>query len=486
MTIKVYAGISLRRGDGIHFGTLVRLGRGRAGITTDARYRTGDFLEFQLELTGWEQTVTGIAEVAKADIRAPRLNRYLLRILEMRRADRQALQDWYEEQQGAEGSTSDAGPLDSQVGSRVPSRVHGELPRAAGEQAARPPASTWGADRSLSVSQSVEHQGSRRQALRAVLRAAFADPLPGERGVVTPHDHDPEVRAYLELEPPIVELHYQGLDAWRRDWASWLHQGVAFVPYQGPPPALDQEIMVRLVLPGHVDLRCQAQVLVLHPTGFGANLDLDPHQHEGLRTVGDEDDTNPAMAVARALAYTAQKAATTPIDGAFLSRLFGLEPATDPLDAALDELPGPLAAMELANPRDRRTLETILGRADEDYLVLCDEVGQLLRDVQWRWPELEDRSKHARDPMAQAAAWIVLAHVTRLEATQTLRKAAAHAQDEPALVEIGGGDRASCQRCRAQHGRPTTPARLARRGLPPFHLGCQCRVNRVIEARAEF
>jgi hypothetical protein len=475
MSIKVYAGISLRRSDGIHFGTLVRRGRGRAGITTDAVYRQGDFLEFQLELSGWDRTVTGIAEVARADIRGSRLNRYLLRILEMRRPDRETLQSWYLEQIDDARTASSPGLMDSQVGSEVPSRIQRELPRVVHEPA---PVSNWGNDASLTISQTVEHQGSRRQALRAVLRAAYGEPEP-VAAVANPGPHGPVASVYLELAPPLIELRYRGVESWRVDWDAWLHQGLVFVPHRDRLPVIDQEINVRLVVKGLLDLTCPARVVVLHPTGFGANLDLDPHQHEALRDVGAEDATSPAMAVARAVAYKAQQAATTPIDRAFWSRLFGLEGPRDPLDAAVEELVDPLALLEMDSARDRRELDAILARADEDYLVLCDEVGRLLTNSQWRWPELEDCTRHARDPMAQAAAFVVLAHVTRIEAIQALRRAAARAQEEPALVELGAAGERACPRCRTRHGRPTTPARLARRGLPPFHLGCQCRVTQV-------
>jgi len=480
MTVKVYAGISLRRGDDIHFGTLVRLGRGRAGITTDGQYRQGDFVEFQLELTGWEQTVTGIAEVGKADIRAPRLNRYLLRILEMRRADRQTLQEWYHEQRtdGGPESGSGSGVLDSQIGSQVPSRIARDLPHAARESYDQgdPQLSNWGTDRGLCISTVVEHQGSRRQALRAVLRAAYGDPLARKDGANESGTTDPELMVMLELSPPTVELRYNTLEAWQADWEAWLHQGLAFVRYQGPPPTLDQELSVRLTLSNRVDLSCPARVAVLHPTGFGLNLDLDPHQHESLHQVVTEDQPSPVQAVARAVAFHAHQAATTPIDRKLWSRIFGLEPTADPLADAINELVDPLEPLDLENPRERRQLDAILERADDDYLVLCDEVGHWLSQTQWRWPELEDRSRHAPDPMGQAAAFLVLAHVTRIEAVQALHKAAAQSAREPALVEIGPSGNGSCPHCRAKHGRPTTPAALTRRGLPPYHLGCECRV----------
>jgi hypothetical protein len=484
MSIGVYAGISLRRADNIGFGTVVRMGRGRLGITTDAVFRVGDFVEFQLELTGWDRAVSGVAEVAKVDLRAPRSNRFLMRVLEMRRTDRDQLQEWYMEQRAAAELEDSHGALDSQVGSRAPSRIGRELPRAgAGEEA---PRSTWGVDPALSISQTVEHQGSRRQALRAVLRAAFSEPAQDEREVVTPHAADPAPRIMLELDPARVALHYRSLEAWRKDWEAWLRQGLAFVRYEGPSPQLDQQLSMRLVLPNQLDMRCPAKVVVLHPTGFGVELDIDPHQHEGMRNIGLTEEEHPAMSVARGVAVKAREAANTPIDRTLWLRLFGLNQDLDPLEAALAELPDPLEPLHMDRASDRRRLDQILERADEDYLVLCDEVTDLLRDAPWRWPELEDHCRHSRDPMSQAAAYVVLSHITRVEAVQTLRKAANQALDEPALVEVGPSSKsATCPRCKLYHGDPTTPAALARRGLPPFHLGCQCRVVHRIDHAAQ-
>ncbi len=477
MSLGVYAGISLRRADNIGFGTVVRMGRGRLGITSDAEFKVGDFVEFHLELSGWNQAVSGVAEVSKAELRAPRLNRFLLRILEMRRTDRELLQDWYQEQRAASQADESEGALDSQVGSRAPSHIGRELPRAGSDAPRAVPGSTWGVDPALSISQTMEHQGSRRQALRAVLRAAFSEPAKEESEVITPHDQDPAPRIRLDLEPARIELHYRSLPAWRTDWEAWLHQGLAFVRYEGPPPTLDQVLSVRLVLPEELDMRCPARVVVLHPTGFGVQLDIDPHQHEGLSNIGAHEEEPSTMSVAREVAVKAREAATTPIDRSLWLRLFGLQQEQDPLEAALADLPDPLEPLHMNRTSDRRRLYGILERADEDYLVLCDEVTDLLRDVAWRWPELEDHCRHSRDPMAQAAAFIVLSHITRLEAIQTLRKASAQALDEPALVEIEpSNDDGSCASCRPHHGDPTTPASLVRRGLPPFHLGCQCRV----------
>lgn len=487
MTVKVRAGISLRRDDNIRFGTMVRLGHGRMGITSDGLYAVGDFVEFQLDLPGWDLTVAGIAEVNKIDIRVPRLNRFLLRVLEMSRSDRQLLQDWYEEQLAEARDIQRVAAnraLDSRVGSQVPSRVGRELPRAQ-----RPPPtpsehpiSTWSTDRALSISNTVEHQGSRRQALRAVLRAAYGGALPASGPGGTPEPRaDPEVRVLAEVEPMVVELRYHSISSWRADWTAWMYQGLVFARHTGRSPRLDQPAAVRLLLPEQVDLSCPARVVMLHPTGFGLVLDLDPHLHEGLRDVALGGEPVPVPEVARSVGYQPESAGQAPAEAPFWAKLFGLDAGIDPLDEAVDNLVDPLGPLHMDDPRARRRLDAILARADEDYLVLCDQVGDLLSASQWRWPELEDHIRQAREPVAQAAAFIVLAHVTRSEAIQTLRQVASRGAQEPALVEIGPAGSGTCPRCRPRYGEPTTPAALARRGLPPFHVGCQCRVVQVLD-----
>jgi hypothetical protein len=479
MAIKVFAGITLRRGDDIHFGTLVRLERAMAGVTTDGVLRVGNFVEFQLELTGWDQSVMGIAEVRRADIRSRRLNRFLLRILEMRRTDRRNLQAWYQEQQAEAQAQVErqASPraLDSEVGSHVPSRVQRDLPPA---RKPRAPGSAWNTGSALSISHSVEHQGNRRQALRAVLRAAYGDPLP-TGGSAGAEATGPEVRVRTTTHPLVVELRYPDELALQTDWEAWLNQGLAFVKHTRHKPALEQPALVRLRYADRVDISCPGRVVVLHATGFGLALDPDPHQLEGLRRVATCEQPTMAEVAARAAGFDPAHEATSPLGRAFWARLFGLDASADPLEAAVGDLVDPLAPLDMDDPRSRRELDKVLGRADEDYLVLCDQVGQLLAATPWRWPALEDLTREASDPMAKAAAYVVLAHVTRLEAVDALRKAAAQAQSVPCQVEVGPGLGRSCPHCRELHGDPTTPAALTRRGLPPFHLGCQCRVVRV-------
>jgi hypothetical protein len=474
MTLRVRTGISLRREDTIHFGTALRLGHGRIGLTTDGCYRVGDFLEFQLDLDGWELTVAGIAEVRKAELRQPELHRYLLRILEMKRSERALLQEWCQERglQAADGAPSSVPALDSGVGSCVPPQACRAMPRAS-VRGRGDPGESWSRQPPLSISRSVEHQGSRRQALRAVLRAAFADPLGAPEREPPDRPLDPVARVRLEEPAPLVELHYRSLEAWRRDWNTWLHQGLAFTPYRGPAPRIDQQLALRLLLPEHVDLRCPAKVVLCHTTGFGLLLDLDPLQHDSLEVVLTEPDPSQLGSAARVLAK-AQRIASTPVDRKLWLRLFGLDQPEDPLELALAELPDPLERLELASAKAQRRLRGLLATDQDDYLAICDRVGEFLDSNEWRWPELQDRVAHHPDPVGQAAAFVVLSHVSRQEAIRTLRAAAA--APEPTMVTVKHAPGGACAQCRGRRGRPTTPARLTRQGLPPYHLGCECRV----------
>ncbi len=160
MTLQVFAGISLRSEQDVHFGTLVRISTGMVGVLTDGVYRVGDELEFQLDLAGFDSTVQGVVQVERADLQPEKLNRYLLRIRRMRRDDQALLQEWYDQQQaGLEPSLlTGAEPgqaLDSQVESRLPSNVGVDMP-------GPPPA----------------HDSRGRAALRALLLDAANRPPP--------------------------------------------------------------------------------------------------------------------------------------------------------------------------------------------------------------------------------------------------------------------------------------------------------------------
>jgi hypothetical protein len=270
-------------------------------------------------------------------------------------------------------------------------------------------------------------------------------------------------------------LRYPDLASFRADWAAWLFQGLAFVPYLGIRPALEARALVRLQLDGQVDLCCPARVVMEHSTGFGVILDLDPHQLEGMAELAASSDSE----IHPKGDFDAAHEATTSLGRAFWARLFGLQAHSSPLEQALDDLVDPLGSLELDRPA-RRALDALLSRSDEDYLVICERVAELLAQHPWSWPALEERVRGGPGSLQQASAYIVLAHTIRREAVATLRKVAVGSRIAPSLVEIVPEGAGACSHCLEHQRQPTDPLSLARRGLPPFHLGCTCRVARTI------
>jgi hypothetical protein len=468
--VVVNTNIAIRHRGTIAFGTLVWLDRSRAGVVSEAEYRVGDFLSLRIELGGWDQSVMGIAEVRTVDLRPGKLNRFLLRLLEMRRSDRDRLEAWYQEQVAElEARPPDAArALDSQVGSNVPSQVERELtgadpsPRIGGGP---------GPHSTPSVSVTVGYQGSRRQALRAVLRAACNQPSASEPPRVQP----PGVRVNAGDDPIAVELRYPSLRSLASDWNAWLFQGLAFVRHRGTSPELEQPAMVRLLLLNRIDITCPARVVVQHHTGFGVLLDLDPHQLESMQQVVSSaqlDEPRPGR-VPALLAASASRGR------GFWARLFGLEQAAEPLDLALEALAPPLEALEM-DPAPRAELDALLARSDTHYLDLCDEVAKLLEEHPWSWPDLRERSSGSKDPAATAASLIILAHSIRQEAISTLRRLSVGVRITASSVEVVPQHPSACPACREHHGVSTDPVSLVRRGLPPYHLGCTCRLAQTL------
>jgi hypothetical protein len=257
MTLKVFAGISLRSDEAVHFGTLVRIRTGLAGVQTDATYELGEMLEFQLELTGFDTTVHGLAQVRRADLHRDDLSNYLLRILKMRRSDQELLQEWYDQQQaGLEPSLTgeDHRALDSQVESRLPSAVGVNMPP--------PPSPT---------------ATKGRAAIRDLLLAAANGPQgSGTTGGAAALERELELR--LDSDPPCVVLAYRSQALWQQDRDGQLSRGMLFLPLD--PSALQLEAQLELVLqrPQQPELRCPARVALLHDRGVGLSIDLDPSQ----------------------------------------------------------------------------------------------------------------------------------------------------------------------------------------------------------------
>ena len=256
MSLKVFAGISLRTDVGVHFGTMVRIRTGMAGVQTDARYALGDRVEFQLELTGYEAVVHGVAEVVRAEHADDELSSYLLRIRKMRRGDQDLLQEWYEHQlAGGEPSLvneGDARALDSQVESRLPSAVGANMPA--------PPA---------------PRPSHGRAAIRALLLDAALHSIPSSDVGGAAAD-EPTVTLDSSPDPPLLDITYRTQGAWHRDCRAQLSRMLLFVQLPHGPLALDSPVRLRLQRPLDAAIECAARVVLLHDRGVGLSLDLDP------------------------------------------------------------------------------------------------------------------------------------------------------------------------------------------------------------------
>jgi hypothetical protein len=475
MKLKTNAPIVMRHRGAIHFGTLVWVERGRAGVISESELRVGDFLSVRIEIDTWDQSVLAIAEVRRADRRSNGLHRYVIHLLEMRRSERERFESWVDELRVAAGVDEEEAPpvLDSEIGSNVPEDVARTVPVPGAPM--DEPSPGWDLESTPSVSVSVEYRTSRRQALRAVLRAACGEDASAERDAGDAGAPPPHVRVNDHASPIEVELRYPSSRSWAADWESWLFQGLAFVRHEGTQPDLEQELRVRLFLADRIDISCPGRVVVQHTTGFGVILDLDPHLLEGMAQVAGES-ANDGKPGAR---FDARHEASSPRGVSFWRRLFRLQGAEDTLDRALSQLPDPLGSLEL-DPPVWRELISILERTNTHYLVIADDVRTLLREHRWSWPELEDRIRDSEHPLALAANHIVLAYSVRKEAVQTLKGAETATRITPTQVEVVAERVESCPRCAQHQGQPTDPLTLAKRGLPPFHLGCTCRVARTL------
>jgi len=256
MTLTVFAGISLRHADGIHFGTLVRIRTGMAGVQTDALYAVGDRIEFQLELTGFDAMVQGLAEVVRADPHDDDLSNYLLRIRKMRRADQDLLQEWYDQQQAGQQPSlrgdDQQRVLDSQVESQLASAVGAGLPT--------PPTPAG---------------GKGRAAIRELLLDAASARSTGTTGGAAADE--PGVALDSSCHPPRLLVSYRTQASWREHGEAQLLRGLLFVPLDADEqPPIDASLQVHIQRPALPPIDCTARVALQHERGVGLSLDLEP------------------------------------------------------------------------------------------------------------------------------------------------------------------------------------------------------------------
>ncbi len=472
MALRVFAGISLRNEEGVHFGTMMRIKAAMAGIQTDGVYRVGDRLEFQLELTGFDADVHGIADVVKAELHDEAMNRYLLRIRKMPRADQALVQEWYD-QLATDGQASllSAGAqraLDSQVQSRLPSDLPGLPPP---KPAGRPPA---GCQEEFTFSDSISRDrgGMGRTAIRAVLQAASKSKVRHEPRV---RQVDPLVNLDMSSSPPFATVRYLSPQAWHAAWQTHLRHQLLFIEGSSLRPALDAAFDVNIVYAPQVDQRCSARVVLLHPMGFGLALDVDPAALAEMvsgATVETLEQAQPSEPAAPSEEPPWAAEATVEQDRSFWLQLFGLEARQDSLEEALAELESPTAPLRGLDAAQRRRLEELLA-SEGDYIAISERVASMLRGVDWQWPELERLTARSTKAAVDAGAFLLLAWLTRNEAIEALRAAQ---RKGTALVTVQAGPTPSCRQCASRTSALMSPVELVRRGLPPYHPGCQCRV----------
>jgi hypothetical protein len=175
MAIRVDNSISLRSEYGVTIGRLLQVSDKQLLIQTDAKFRPGFELEFQLELAAYGATVYGLAQVTRVTAYNDAPNRYLLSIQRLSTKDRNLYQQWLYEL--AQGGDIPAGS--SAVVSSIVSTLGVQPPEA-------PPASAPARDPAGAVSWSASGGGEGRQnvgraAVRDALRARFEG-----RGRTTP------------------------------------------------------------------------------------------------------------------------------------------------------------------------------------------------------------------------------------------------------------------------------------------------------------
>ncbi len=442
--------ITLGYGEDTHHTRLLRFGASLATVLGEEALREDDVLEMRFELPEYDTVVEGLVQIRRCNQRPDGQYATLFRIIRMRQEQQAMLERWYAETQvRVERPRGRSRALDSQVGSM------GSYVRS---------------DESVSRSESGIHlssiasrrAGSGRAAIRAVLRSR-GGPEPSEaEGAGSPPPPTPGIRLDLERDPPLVEAVYDA-QTWRRDWQDWLVRALLFVQAPQPHPPLDTRFDVRIAYPPLIELSCHGVVVTLHSTGFGLQLDTEPH------AVGAA-----APQLAPSPPPVSPKPGEPAHDEAFWVRLLGPGRQHEALEAVLAGQSDPLEPLGGLNERQRQRLHRILNDPALDKLEMVDQVVLLLDGIDWHWPELSGRCDKSDNPEDDAAAYIVLAAATRQQALERIRTAAAKGSH----VRIAPGPEGFCRVCKPYVGGPCTPLAQAHRGLPPYHLGCRCRIER--------
>ena len=442
--------IILGYGDDSHHTRLQRFGASLATVLGDEPLREDDVLEMRFELPEYDTVVEGLVQVRRCNQRPDGQYATLFRIIRIRQQQLALLERWYSETQLRIDRPSDgARALDSQVASMGSyTRTH-------------EPSSQSG--RGVHLSSMASHRaGSGRAAIRAVLRSkGGAGKARPEADRPTPAP-TPGIRLDLERDPPLVEATYDER-TWRRDWRDWLMRALLFVQAPQPLPEVDTRFDVRIAYPPLLEFSCRGVVVTLHADGFGLQLDADP------QAVASD---VPGL-VPEAASEAAAPGAPSH-DEAFWVQMLGQGRQPEPLEAVLAALGDPLEPLRGMTPHQHRELDRILNDPVLDKMEMADQVVLLLDEVDWHWPELSGLCRKSDTPEDDAAVYIVLAAATRQQALERVRSAA----DRGAQVQLACGPEGFCRVCRPFAGGACPPLAQAHRGLPPYHLGCRCRIER--------
>jgi hypothetical protein len=440
--------ITLGYGDDIQPTRLLRFGASLATVLGDRPLREDEVLEMRFELPEYDAVAEGLVQVRRCNQRPDGKYATLFRIIRMRPRQQALLERWYSETQlRLDLPPHRARALDSRVASM------GSATRS------RQPCSQGGRGAHLS-SMASNRAGSGRAAIRAVLRSKAGE---AEQAGPSPvQQPDPGIRVDLTRDPPLVTATYDE-QTWRRDWHDWLVRALLFVQAPQPQPTLDTRFEVRISYPPMLELSCHGVVVTLHTSGFGLLLDANP-QAVAADLPGLVPPTPPVEAPRGAPSH----------DEAFWVQMLGRGRQPEPLEAVLAALDDPLEPLGGLTALQRQELDRILNDPALDKLEMVDRVVLLLDEADWHWPELSGRCDKSDNPEDDAAAYIVLAAATRQQALERVRAAARRG----AQVRLASGPDGFCRTCEPFVAGECPPLAQAHRGLPPYHLGCRCSIER--------
>ncbi len=157
----------------------------------------------------------------------------------------------------------------------------------------------------------------------------------------------------------------------------------------------------------------------------------------------------------------------------FASRLDSDVPTERGLEGLLDTQVDPLVQLRGLSTRRKAQLRSIL-TSEMEYALMVERIAEVLGVIAGRWDELELASAGSRDPLKTASAFLVLHWVVRQDALTVIRD---HS------VNQGRLELETCPTCPLDHRFAGQALEIARQALPPYRLGCTCRIVPVVSIR---